>query len=59
MMADSANGGELRLSPRRFGMANMVWTWCVGAWVRGAWWWRTWVVAVECWHMVAEGRQQI
>ncbi|KHG18453.1 hypothetical protein F383_25640 [Gossypium arboreum] len=32
MMADSANGGELRLSPQRFGMANMAWTWCVGAW---------------------------
>ncbi|KAG4174958.1 hypothetical protein ERO13_A11G152800v2 [Gossypium hirsutum] len=28
--ADFANGGELRLCPRRFGMADMAWTWYVG-----------------------------
>ncbi|KAL1176003.1 hypothetical protein V6Z11_A04G128900 [Gossypium hirsutum] len=31
-MVDFANGGELRLCPRWFGMANVAWMWYVGAW---------------------------
>ncbi|KHG03193.1 ADP-ribosylation factor-like protein 10 [Gossypium arboreum] len=40
---------------------GLVWrTWLGrGTWVRGERWWRAWVVAVKCGHMVAEGRQQI
>ncbi|KAG8478952.1 hypothetical protein CXB51_028835 [Gossypium anomalum] len=29
-MADFANGRELQLCPRRFGMADVAWTWYVG-----------------------------